>query len=75
MLETRFILALALLGLAIGSGAALFRPGLYRLGQPGAPALSPGTSVLGSSRDERWQPAPYRRNWGTFQGRGPAGVK
>jgi hypothetical protein len=68
-MEKSLILALTLLALAIGSGVAVLRPGLYRLGQPGSPVLSPGTSILGSSRSGRWQPAPYRRAWGAFQGR------
>ncbi|MFM7086731.1 MAG: hypothetical protein ACKOXO_07065 [Cyanobium sp.] len=74
-MERPLILILALLALLLGCTAAITRPGLYRLGQEGTPIASPGVSFSGSSRQGRWRPTPYRRDWERFQGRGPAGVK
>jgi hypothetical protein len=73
--ESVAILGLAMAAVLSGSLAAATRPGLYRLGQDGAPAVAPGVTVLGGTRSGRWRSAGQRPDWSRFPGRGPGAAK
>ena len=69
------ILILTLAAVSIGTGAAVTRPTLFRLGQEGTPRTSRGIVYGGVYRSGRWVPRSGARNWDRFQGRGPSGAK
>lgn len=76
-MERTLILALLISGVLVGTGLAISRPMLYRLGQEGAPQASRSRGVIyrGGYGSGRWRPAAPRRSWDGFQGRGPGGAK
>jgi hypothetical protein len=75
--ERSLILGLLLASVLLGTGLAITRPLLYRLGQDGIPRASGsgGVSYRGGYRGGVWVGAPRRRDWEGFQGRGPGGAK
>lgn len=75
MPERILLLFLTLSALLIGTAAAVLRPFVFRLGQEGTPPARTGVIYGGSYRGGRWLPRQGRRDWGSFQGRGPGGAK
>ncbi|MGB5134764.1 MAG: hypothetical protein WBN89_06275, partial [Prochlorococcaceae cyanobacterium] len=67
-MERQLLLLLALLALLLGSGLAITRPTLYRIGEDGTPRSSGTVAFRGRSEGGRWQPAAGQRTWGGFQG-------
>lgn len=76
-MERQLIFGLLLLAVLLGTGLAITRPMLYRLGEEGASRASRSSGVVlrGDYRSGRWQRLGPRRAWGGFQGRGPGGAK
>jgi hypothetical protein len=77
VVERSLIFGLLLASVLIGTGLAITRPLLYKLGQEGAPraSSSSGVNYRGRYRGGLWMGTPRRRDWGGFQGRGPGGAK
>ncbi|MCP9917525.1 hypothetical protein [Cyanobium sp. ATX 6F1] len=76
-MERQLMLALVVTAVLVGTGLAITRPLLYRLGQDGPPTASDsgGVSHRGTYTSGRWRPATPSRDWAGFQGRGPGGAK
>ena len=76
-MERQLMLALVVAALLSGTGLAITRPLLYRLGQEGTPTAtrSSGVSSRGIYSGGRWRPRSPTREWEGFQGRGPGGAK
>lgn len=76
-MERQLMLGLVLTAVLAGTGLAITRPLLYRLGTEGPPTASSssGVSHRGTYVAGRWRRATPSRDWAGFQGRGPGGAK
>jgi hypothetical protein len=80
-MERHLILLLALVAAAVGTSAAVLRPGVFQIGQSQPPTVGSGVVVrsgqgLRSYRGESTRPGRSgRARWQSFQGRGPGGAK
>ncbi|MCP9848922.1 hypothetical protein [Cyanobium sp. Morenito 9A2] len=76
-MERQLMLALVVTAVLAGTGLAITRPFLFRLGQDGPPSASDsrGVSYRGAYLAGSWRPATPSRDWAGFQGRGPGGAK
>ena len=76
-MERQLMVGLVVTAVLLGTGLAITRPFLYRLGQEGTPTASRSSGVThrGSYVGGRWRSRTPSRDWEGFQGRGPGGVK